>query len=64
MCVQVLETLQRKEKRIWKKIGCEQPTSAQAWHTRLSGGAPDSVHCTRLADGKLAALEKTMEAYD
>jgi hypothetical protein len=25
MCVQVLETLQRKEKRIWKRIGCEQP---------------------------------------
>jgi hypothetical protein len=25
MFVQVLETVQRKEKRIWKMIGCEQP---------------------------------------
>jgi hypothetical protein len=33
MFVQVLETVQRKEKRIWKRIGCEQPTSARAWHT-------------------------------
>jgi hypothetical protein len=57
MCVQVLETLQRKEKRIWKRIGYEQPTSARAKHTGLSGGAP------RLADGELAALGKTTEAY-
>jgi hypothetical protein len=51
MLVQVLETEQRKEKRIWKRIGYEQPTSARAWHTGLSGGAPDSVRCARLADG-------------
>jgi hypothetical protein len=43
MCVQVLETVQRKEKRIWKRIGCEQPTSARAWHTGLSGGAHRTV---------------------
>jgi hypothetical protein len=63
MCVQVLETLQRKEKQIWKRIGCEQPTSARAKHTGLSGGAPDSVRCARLADGELAALEKTTKVY-
>jgi hypothetical protein len=33
MFVQVLETVQKKEKQIWKRIGCEQPTSARAWHT-------------------------------
>jgi hypothetical protein len=27
-----------------------------AWHTGLSGGAPDSVRCPRLADGEPAAL--------
>jgi hypothetical protein len=37
MFVQVLETVKRKHKRIWKRIGCEQPTSARAWHTGLSG---------------------------
>jgi hypothetical protein len=30
--------------------------SSSAWHTGLSGGAPDSVRCPRLADGELAAL--------
>jgi hypothetical protein len=63
MFVQVLETLQRKEKRIWKRIGYEQPTSARAWHTGLSDGAPDSVRCARLADGEPATLGKTTEAY-
>jgi hypothetical protein len=55
--------VQRKEKQIWKRIGCEQPTSARAWHTGLSGGAPDSVRCARLADGELVALGKMTEAY-
>jgi hypothetical protein len=32
---------------------------ARAWHTELSGGAPDSVRCARLADGEPAALGKT-----
>jgi hypothetical protein len=63
MFVQVLETEQRKEKQIWKMIGCEQPTSARAWHTGLSGGAPDSVRCPRLADEESAALGKTTKAY-
>jgi hypothetical protein len=63
MFVQVLETEQRKKKQIWKRIGCEQPTSALAWHTGLSGGASDSVRCARLADGEPVALGKTTEAY-
>jgi hypothetical protein len=63
MFVQALETVQRKEKRIWERIGCEQPTSVWAWHTGLSDGAPDSVRCARLVDGEPNALEKTTEAY-
>jgi hypothetical protein len=42
----------------WKKVGCEQPATAQAWCTRLSGGAPDSVRCPRLVKHQLAALGK------
>jgi hypothetical protein len=34
----------------------EQPTLSSIWHTGLSNGAPDSVRCTRLASGELAAL--------
>jgi hypothetical protein len=30
--------------------------SSSAWHTGLSGGAPDSVRCPRLADVEPAAL--------
>jgi hypothetical protein len=58
MFVQVLETVQRKEKRIWKRIDCEQPTSARAWHIGLSGGAPDIVWCAKLADGEPVVLRK------
>jgi hypothetical protein len=36
---------------------------SSAWHTGLSGGAPDRVRCARLGDGELAALGKTTEAY-
>jgi hypothetical protein len=36
---------------------------ARAWHTGLSGGAPNSVRCARVADGEPAALGKTTEAY-
>jgi hypothetical protein len=31
-----------------KRLGCVQPKSSSAWHTGLSGGAPDSVWCARL----------------
>jgi hypothetical protein len=36
-----------------------QPTPTLARHTGLSGGAPDSVRCARLAGCELAALGKT-----
>jgi hypothetical protein len=36
-----------------------QPTPTLARHTGLSGGAPDSVRCARLAGGELAVLGKT-----
>jgi hypothetical protein len=39
-----------------KIIGCVQPKSSSAWHTGLSGGAPDSVRCARLVSGENAAL--------
>jgi hypothetical protein len=36
-----------------------QPTPTPARHTRLSGGAPDSVRCARLTGGEPAGLGKT-----
>jgi hypothetical protein len=48
-------TKERKKK--WKRLGCVQPNSSSAWHTGLSGGAPDSVWCTKLVNGEVAALE-------
>jgi hypothetical protein len=63
MFVQVLETVQRKEKRIWKMIGCEQPTSARAWHTGLSG-APGWPTVNQLLSGKrqrrMAKIHRTV----
>jgi hypothetical protein len=52
----VLETMPRQEDSNWKKVGCVQPTTAQAWRTGLSGGAPDSVRCPRLVNGESTAL--------
>jgi hypothetical protein len=40
-----------------------QPRLSTVWHTRLSGGAPDSVWCARLVSGELATLGKTLAAY-
>jgi hypothetical protein len=54
----VLETVLRKEDLNWRKVGKVQPTPALAWHTILSGGAPDSVRCPRLARRQLGALRK------
>jgi hypothetical protein len=63
MFVQVLETVQRKEKRIWKRIGCEQPTSARAWHTGLSGALGWPM-VNRLLSGKrhrrMAKIHRTV----
>jgi hypothetical protein len=54
----VLEIVPRKEDSNWRKFGKGQPTPARAWHTGLSGGAPDSVRCHRLARRQLGALGK------
>ena len=35
-----------------KRLGCVQPRLSSVWHTGLSGGAPDSVRCARLARAK------------
>jgi hypothetical protein len=35
-----------------------QPKSSSAWHTGLSGGAPDSVRCARPASDEQATLGK------
>jgi hypothetical protein len=40
-----------------------QPRLSTVWHTRLSGGVPDSVRCARLVTGELATLGKTLAAY-
>jgi hypothetical protein len=39
----------KQEKSNWKRDGFVQPKSAQSGCTGLSGGAPDSVRCARLA---------------
>jgi hypothetical protein len=44
------------EKKNWKKSWLCAANSSSAWHTGLSGGAPDSVQCARLVRGELAAL--------
>jgi hypothetical protein len=47
-----------REKRKRKGLGSKQPTLSLVWHIELSGGAPDSVRCARLASGELATLGK------
>jgi hypothetical protein len=54
----VLETVLRRREPNCKRLGCVQPNYSSAWHTGLSGGAPDSVWCTRLVSGEKATLEK------
>jgi hypothetical protein len=39
----------KQEKSNWKRDGFVQPKSVQSGYTGLSGGAPDSVRCARLA---------------
>jgi hypothetical protein len=41
--------LESEEKTKGKRVGCVQPTVVQSGCTGLSGGAPDSVRCARLA---------------
>jgi hypothetical protein len=54
----VLETEKRREENKCKRFGLVQPKSSSAWHTGLSGGAPDSVQCARPASGDQATLGK------
>jgi hypothetical protein len=56
----VLESGKEKD---WKRVGRVQPTAAQSGCTGLSGGAPDSVWCARLASGELATLGNSSVAY-
>jgi hypothetical protein len=49
------ENKRRKEP---KRLGSGQPKLSSVWHTGLSGGAPDSVRCARLASGEQATLRK------
>jgi hypothetical protein len=42
----VLESGNEKD---WKRVGCVQPIAAQSGCTELSGGAPDTVRCARMA---------------
>jgi hypothetical protein len=41
-----------------KRLGSVQPKLSSVRHTGLSGGAPDSVRCARLASGEQATLRK------
>jgi hypothetical protein len=44
----VVETVLKKRESNCKSLGCVQPNSNSAWHTGLSGGAPDSARwCNR-----------------
>jgi hypothetical protein len=45
-----------REKKRTKRLGSVQPSLCSVWHTRLSGGAPDSARCARLDSGEQAAL--------
>jgi hypothetical protein len=44
----VLETVLRRREPNCKRLGCVQQNYSSAWHTGLSGGAPNSVRCARL----------------
>jgi hypothetical protein len=54
----VLETDKRRKEKRCKRLGLVQPNYSSAWHTGLSGGAPDSVRCARSASGEQATLGK------
>jgi hypothetical protein len=60
----VLETLRKEEEKKPKRLGWVQPNLSSVWHTGLSGGAPNSVRCTRQVSGEKVALEKSSAAYD
>jgi hypothetical protein len=47
----------KREESDCKRLGYQQLNFSSDWHTGLSGGAPDSVQCARLASDESAALE-------
>jgi hypothetical protein len=49
----------KKREKGWKKEWLGQPKPAPAWHTGLSGGAPDSVRCPRLARRRTGRSRKS-----
>jgi hypothetical protein len=49
----------KKEKSIWKRDGFVQPKTVQSGCTGLSGGAPDSVRCA-----KLALVKRLLSGFD
>jgi hypothetical protein len=55
VCLSAGNRKKRRRKEVKKTWLCAANFSS-AWHTRLSGGAPDSVRCARLVRGELAAL--------
>jgi hypothetical protein len=59
----VLEIVRKEEEKKPKRLGSMQPKLNSVWHTRLSGGAPDSVRCARLVSVEKAALGKRSVAY-
>jgi hypothetical protein len=52
----VLQTVPRRREPNCKRLGCLQPNFSLVWHTGLFDDAPNSVWCTRLVHGELAAL--------
>jgi hypothetical protein len=59
MVIQVLETVTKEEKKKREKSWLCAANTSSVWHTGLSGGAPDSVRCARLAGDETTALGKT-----
>jgi hypothetical protein len=51
---------EKKRRKEPKRLGSVQPKLSSVWHTGLSGGAPDSVRCARLASGEQATLGKNL----
>jgi hypothetical protein len=58
MVIQVLETVTKEQEKKRENTWLGTANTNSVWHTGLSGGAPDSVRCARLAGGELAALGK------
>jgi hypothetical protein len=55
VCLSARNSAEKRRKGLQKNWLCA-ANSSSAWHTGLSGGAPDSVRCARLVLGELAAL--------